>query len=75
MVDSGLTDHWRRKWSPEKRQCQPDEGESGRVIGLADTQTAFYLAALGVGLAATALALEWLWNVWRRDEHSSQRTG
>ena len=21
MVDSGLIDYWRRKWSPEKRQC------------------------------------------------------
>ena len=58
MVDTGLIDHWRRKWSPEKRQCDPDEGQGSRVIGLADTQTAFYLAALGVGLAAVTLGLE-----------------
>ena len=61
MVDTGLIDYWRRKWSPEKRQCDPDEGPSSRVIGLADTQTAFYLAALGVGLAAATLGLERLW--------------
>ena len=58
MVDSGLIDYWRRKWSPEKRQCEPDKGQSGRVIGLSDTQTAFYLAALGLGLAAVTLGSE-----------------
>ena len=61
MVDSGLIDYWRRKWSPEKRQCEPDKGQSGRVIGLSDTQTAFYLAALGLGLATITLGLERLW--------------
>ena len=58
MVDSGLIDYWRRKWSPEKRQCEPDMGQSGRVIRLSDTQTAFYLAALGLGLAAVTLGSE-----------------
>ena len=65
MVDTGLVDYWRRKWSPERRQCDPDEGQGSRVIGLADTQTAFYLAALGVGLAAVALGTERLWDIQR----------
>ena len=58
MVDSGLTDYWRRKWSPEKRPCESDKGQSSRVIGLTDTQTAFYLAALGAGLGVVALGVE-----------------
>ena len=60
MVDSGLIDYWRRKWSPEKRQCEPDKGQNGRMIGLSDTQTAFYLAFLGLGLAALVLGVELL---------------
>ena len=58
MVDSGLIDYWSRKWSPEKRQCEPDKGQNGRVIGLNDTQTAFYLAVLGLGLAGLVLGVE-----------------
>ena len=58
MVDSGLIDYWRRLWSPEKRQCEPDKGQNGRVIGLSDTQTAFYLAVLGLGLAGLVLGVE-----------------
>ena len=65
MVDTGLVDYWKRKWIPERRQCDPDEGQGSRVIGLADTQTAFYLAALGVGLAAVALGLERLITPYR----------
>ena len=64
MVDSGLVDYWKRRWSPQKRQCQVDKGQSSRRIGLTDTQTAFYLAALGLGLAALALWLERL--QWQR---------
>ena len=59
MEDSGLIDYWRRKWSPRQRQCEPAEDEkSGKVIGLTETQTAFYLAALGLAMAGLALLVE-----------------
>ncbi|KAK7489271.1 hypothetical protein BaRGS_00019523, partial [Batillaria attramentaria] len=58
MVDAGLIDYWKRKWKPPKRQCDPDVAQSSRVIALKDTQTAFYLAGAGVGLAALTLGIE-----------------
>ena len=59
MTDSGLIDFWTQKWTPRRRECEPAEDEkSGKVIGLTETQTAFYLAALGLATAGLALLLE-----------------
>lgn len=55
MLFSGLKDHWIRKWAPEKKRCDPvDDG----VIGLDDTHTVFYLAAIGLALASLLLGIE-----------------
>ncbi|KAK7115701.1 hypothetical protein V1264_001523 [Littorina saxatilis] len=58
MLDSGLIYHCRREWAPEKAHCDPDDGQGERVIGLGDTQSAFYLATIGLVVAALALGLE-----------------
>ncbi|XP_070213203.1 probable glutamate receptor [Littorina saxatilis] len=55
MLDSGLLDVWRQKWSPKKKQC--DEKDD-RAIDIHHTQTAFYLAAAGLVLATLALGIE-----------------
>ena len=58
MMDSGLFTHWTRKWSLQKRQCNQDDAPEQRERTLADTQTAFYMAAAGLGLGAAILAVE-----------------
>ena len=59
---------------PKKRQCQSAERQSGRVIGLADIQTAFYLAALGLGLAAVALGSERFFHCLRTSPRWTKRS-
>ncbi|KAK7489225.1 hypothetical protein BaRGS_00019477 [Batillaria attramentaria] len=64
MVDTGLVDHWIRQWFPESspEHCSsPSNGQSNTrttALTVRETQTAFYMAALGVGLAALTLGTE-----------------
>ncbi|XP_070177722.1 glutamate receptor ionotropic, delta-1-like [Littorina saxatilis] len=58
MVDSGLMTMWKRSSVPENKNCRHGDDHSGRVIGLANTQTAFFMAAFGLGLALMVLAVE-----------------
>ncbi|KAK7489272.1 hypothetical protein BaRGS_00019524 [Batillaria attramentaria] len=60
MIEVGLMDYWKRKWRPSNQRCHPDVREKSRVISLTETQAAFYLAGLGVGLAALTLGIECL---------------
>ncbi|KAK7489275.1 hypothetical protein BaRGS_00019527, partial [Batillaria attramentaria] len=60
MVENGLLEYWKRKWQPSNHRCDPDVRQKSRVIGLAETQAAFYLAGVGAGLAALALGMECL---------------
>ncbi|KAK7489274.1 hypothetical protein BaRGS_00019526 [Batillaria attramentaria] len=60
MVEAGLIEYWKRKWRPPSKQCYPDVHQHSRVIGLAETQAAFYLSGVGLGLAALTLGIECL---------------
>ncbi|KAK7489273.1 hypothetical protein BaRGS_00019525 [Batillaria attramentaria] len=60
MIEVGLMDYWKRKWRPSNQRCHPDVREKSRVISLAETRAAFYLAGLGVGLSALTLGIECL---------------
>ena len=56
-MDSGLLEHLRRKWFPEKPGCHGDE-TTVMQVSLQLVQSAFVMAAAGLGLAAMLLALE-----------------
>ena len=60
MMDSGLFNYWTRKWALTKHQCEQHDAQEQRERRLADTQTAFYLAAAGLSVAAVTLGVEML---------------
>ncbi|KAK7116100.1 hypothetical protein V1264_001845 [Littorina saxatilis] len=63
MVDSGLVTKWKRSSLPQNTSCWHEDDHSGRVIGLADTQTAFFMAAFGLGLALIVFGMEKLFHL------------
>ncbi|XP_046572353.1 probable glutamate receptor [Haliotis rubra] len=55
---SGLFLTWKRKWWPRENSCLDEGKASSRPIELMDLQSAFYLIAIGIFLAAFALGIE-----------------
>ncbi|XP_067682645.1 probable glutamate receptor [Haliotis asinina] len=55
---SGLFLTWKRKWWPRENLCLDEGKASARPIELMDLQSAFYLIAIGIFLAAFALGVE-----------------
>ncbi len=59
MKETGLTEYWRKKHWPSIRQCNQAFHEFGpRSLKLDDVQSAFFILALGAGLALISFAIE-----------------
>jgi hypothetical protein len=56
MIDTGLADYWRRKYTPLKNKCSDPDGnrQTKRKLTLRDLQSAFFI--LGVGALVALLA-------------------
>ena len=56
---------WKNRWSPGNPRCGDVSGprrergdDAGTVTSLKDIQSAFYLSAIGLGVASLALVVE-----------------
>ena len=64
MIESGLVDHWMKKYWPSINRCSADNlSKAGQPMNLDDTQSAFFLVFLGLGLAAMTLLVEVIINL------------
>ena len=58
MQEAGLVTRILQKWTPEKKRCESRDVTS--TIHLTQARTAFYMLAMGVGLALLTFAVEML---------------
>ena len=73
MIESGLVDHWMKKYWPSINRCSADSlSKAGEPMNLADTQSAFFLVFVGLGLAILSLFSEILMQMWTNRLKSRQ---
>lgn len=70
MKESGVLQHWKEKFSPQRDECYSISSSlpGQREVSLEDLQGPFYLLAMGLVAGVVLFALE---NAWHR--HKSCR--
>lgn len=63
MHESGILDHWKTKYSPQRDECfNFDDNVHGQSqITLEDLQGPFYLLAIGLLIGSLCLSSEYAW--------------
>ena len=73
MIESGLVDHWMEQYWPAINRCSADSlSKAGEPMTLEDTQSAFFLVFLGLGLAALSLFFEIIASRWIKAHKQGQ---